>query len=244
MAQHHDLVRHLGDDGEVVGDVERGDAGIADGVLDGGQHVDLRGHVERRRRLVEDDQVGLRAQRHGGHDALQLAAGNLVREALADMFRIGQAELLEQRDGALFRFRAAALAVQQRRLDDLVHQPVGGIEGRRSRLRDVADFLAAQLAEALLAALQDIAAVEDDLAAGDPDAAAAIAHRRKADGRFAGAGLADQAEHLAAFQGQRDVVNEHDVLRRLAGRIDARLDAQIADVEQELRLFLDGCLGH
>ena len=146
VAQHHDLVRHLRDDGEIVGDVERGDAGVADGVLDGRQHVDLRGHVERGGRLVEDDQVRLGAERHGGHDALQLPAGHLVREALADVFRVGKAELLEQGDGALFGFGPLRRAVQQRRLDHLVHQPVRRIEGRRRRLRDIADFAAAQLA--------------------------------------------------------------------------------------------------
>ena len=87
VAQHHDLVRHLGHHGKIMGDVERGDAGIADGVLDRRQHIDLGGHVERGGGFVEDDQVWLRAERHGGHDTLQLAAGNLVRETLADVFR-------------------------------------------------------------------------------------------------------------------------------------------------------------
>ena len=153
VAQHHDLVGDLGDHGKVVGDVERGDAGVADGVLDRRQHVDLRRHVERRGRLVEDDQVGLGAQRHRRHHALQLAAGDLVREALADGFRVGQAELLEQRHRALLGLGAVADAVLQRGLDHLVHQPVRRVEGGRRRLRDVADLAAAQLAETVLAAL-------------------------------------------------------------------------------------------
>ena len=57
-------------------------------------------------------------------DALQLAAGDLVREALADVFGVGQAELPEQRDRALLGLGALGDAVLQRRLDDLVHQPV------------------------------------------------------------------------------------------------------------------------
>ena len=107
VPQHHDLVGDLRHHGEVVGDVEGGDAGVADRVLDGRQHVDLGGDVERGGRLVEDDQVGLGAQRHGGHRALQLAAGDLVREALAEIFRIGQAELPEQGDGPSSRPRRA-----------------------------------------------------------------------------------------------------------------------------------------
>ena len=148
VTQHHDLVGNLRHDGEVVGDVERGDAGVVDGVLDRRQHVDLRGHVKRCGRLVEDDQIGLGAQRHRRHDALQLAAGDLVREALADVFGVRQAELLEQRHGAFLGLGAGGDAVLQRGLDHLVHQPVRRIEGSRGRLRDVADLAAAQLAEA------------------------------------------------------------------------------------------------
>ena len=96
VAEHHDVVGDLRHDGEVVGDVERRRAGLVDGALDRGEHVDLRGHVERRRRLVEDDQVGLRAERHRRHRALQLAARNLVRVAAAESVGRGQAEHAEQ----------------------------------------------------------------------------------------------------------------------------------------------------
>jgi hypothetical protein len=136
MMSSDDLRHH----GKVVGDVERGHTGVVDRILDRGQHVDLRRHVERGGRLVEDDQVGFRAERHGGHGALQLAARDLVREALAEVFGVRQAELLEQLDGALLGVRTAHGAVQQRSLDDLVHQAVGGVEGRRRRLRDVTDL--------------------------------------------------------------------------------------------------------
>ena len=40
----------------------------------------LDGHVERRRRLVEEQQLRIGQQRHGDDDALLLAAGNLVRD--------------------------------------------------------------------------------------------------------------------------------------------------------------------
>ena len=234
VAQHHDLVGHLGDDGEVVGDVERGDAGIADRVLDRGQHVDLRRHVERGGRLVEDDQVRLRAQRHGRHDALELAAGDLVRVAAPDRLWIGQAELAEQFDGAPLGLLAGRGAVPQRRLDDLVHQAVRRVEGGSRRLRDIADLAAAQLAQPRHAALEDVAAVEDDLATGDLHAAAAITHRRQADGRLAGAGLADEAEHLALVELERDAVDDRHLARIFSRGIDRRLDLQVPDVEQEL----------
>ena len=115
-------------------------------------------------------------------------------------FGIGQAKLPEQGDGALFGFGAFGVAVFERRLDHLVHQPVGRVEGRRRRLRDITHLVAAQFAEAADAALHDVAAVEEDLAAGDFHAAAAKTHGGKADGGFAGAGFADKPEYLAALQ--------------------------------------------
>ena len=43
--------------------------------------------VERRHRLVADDQVGFRSQRAGDADALALAAGELVRPAICGIAR-------------------------------------------------------------------------------------------------------------------------------------------------------------
>ena len=57
--QHHDPVGDLGDDREVMGDVERRRAVLADELAKRRQALDLRRHVERRGRLVEDEDVGL-----------------------------------------------------------------------------------------------------------------------------------------------------------------------------------------
>ena len=42
------------------------------------QHFRLNGYVERRRRLVGDQKLGLVGNRHGDHHPLALAAGKLV----------------------------------------------------------------------------------------------------------------------------------------------------------------------
>lgn len=74
-AQHHDVVRHLGHNGQIVGDIERGNPpGVPDRFLDRHQHVNLGGHVQRSRRLIEHHQIGLRTQRQRGHATLQLPA--------------------------------------------------------------------------------------------------------------------------------------------------------------------------
>jgi hypothetical protein len=71
----------------------------------------LHGDVERRRRLVGDQQVRLVGERHGDHHALALAARQLVRIGAEPAFRIADADLLQQFET---RFRAAARALMQR----------------------------------------------------------------------------------------------------------------------------------
>ena len=69
------------------------------------QFEDLRldGDVERGGRLVGDDQLGVAGQRDGDHDALAHAAGKLVRILLQPPRRIGDADQIQQFDGALVR---------------------------------------------------------------------------------------------------------------------------------------------
>ena len=69
-----DVVGDTPHEAQVVGDEQHRHAiGLAQPIE---QHEDLRlhGHVERRRRLVGDEQIGLVGERHRDHDALALSA--------------------------------------------------------------------------------------------------------------------------------------------------------------------------
>ena len=75
-----DAIGRLGDHAHVVGDDDEPHAGL---VLEAAQEIeDLRldGHVERRRRLVGDQELRPAGERHGDHHALAHAARELVRE--------------------------------------------------------------------------------------------------------------------------------------------------------------------
>jgi hypothetical protein len=72
VAQHQDVVGHLRDDRQVVADVDRRHLPLAHDAAEGAQHLDLRRHVQRRRRLVEDHHLGVGDQRHRRHQPLQL----------------------------------------------------------------------------------------------------------------------------------------------------------------------------
>ena len=89
-------------------------------VLDVLEQVDdlrLDGHVQGRHRLVADDQLGLQGERAGDADALALATGELVREAVV-VLRV-EPDQLEQLLDPLLRaaLRGDALDLQ-RRADD------------------------------------------------------------------------------------------------------------------------------
>ena len=87
---HRDAVAGLQDQAEIVRDEDHRGAELLAEPLDQLDDAGLDGHVERRGRLVEQEQRRLRQQRHGDDDALLLAAGKLVRIGAHHALRIGQ----------------------------------------------------------------------------------------------------------------------------------------------------------
>ena len=71
------------DDAEVVGDEEVGDAEVALQLDEEVEHLGLDALVQRRHRLVADDELRVGGERAGDRYALELAAGELVGEASA-----------------------------------------------------------------------------------------------------------------------------------------------------------------
>ena len=74
-----DAIGDVVDDGEIVRDEQVGEAHALLQVAHQVQHLRLHRHVERRGRLVADQEFRMRGQRAGDGDALALAAGKLVR---------------------------------------------------------------------------------------------------------------------------------------------------------------------
>ena len=62
------------------------------------EHLGLHGHVEGGGRLVGDEQVGVVGDRHGDHDPLAHAAGELVRVLVDPLLRLRDADQVEQLD--------------------------------------------------------------------------------------------------------------------------------------------------
>ena len=87
-------------------------------------HLD--GDVERRGRLVGDQEVGLGDQHHRDHHALAHAARDLVRVEVVDPLRVADLHRLEHVERTLARLAPARLVVHAEGLGDLLadgHRP-------------------------------------------------------------------------------------------------------------------------
>jgi hypothetical protein len=119
VAHHHHLVGDLADHAQVVADEQHAHAVLALHLGDQLQDLALDGHVQRRGRLVGDQQLGLAGQRHRDHHALLLAAGQLVRIGAQAPLRLGHADFGQQLLGALQRLACATAQVLDQRLAQL-----------------------------------------------------------------------------------------------------------------------------
>ena len=201
-------------------------------LADGGQHLDLRRDVEGGRRLVEDQQLRLACHRHGDHGALQLAARDLMREALAERLRRRQVELGEQLGGAAARTRPIGSAVQHQGLRDLIAEARGRIEGGGRALGDIGDARSADRPQLGRGEAAKVLPVEHDASRRHGAARPDIAQGRQPQGGFAGARFADQPEHLAAREHEVDAVDQWPSTGRAGA--PPRLDPQSFEGEQRV----------
>ena len=140
-------VDDLGDDAEVVRDQDHADVELLLHAVDQLDDLRLHGHVERRRRLVGDQHVGVVHERHRDHRALPHAARELVRVVAGAAPRVRDADLSEQLDGARARLPARHVRVRAHRLGDLVADAVHRVQARERVLEDHRDVAAADLAQ-------------------------------------------------------------------------------------------------
>ena len=192
------------------------------------EHLRLHREVQRGHRLVADDHVGVERQRAGDADALTLAAGELLRVLVG---RLGaEADEVEQAADLHVAVLAAlvhAFVGAPRLGDDVagrhpgVQRRVGVLEDHLHAAAELQQFLAAQANGSMPSKLHG-ALVRT------------LQHQQCAGQRgLAAAGLADQAEGLAALEVEGDAVERAQPL--LAGVGHAERLAQVADLEQVLR---------
>jgi len=140
---HRDAVGHLGDDAKVVRDEEERQVVARFQLSKQLQDLRLDRDVERRCRLVGDDERWPAGERDGDHHALPHSAGQLMRVVADAPRRIGNPDRLEQLLGARPRFGARGLAVHDERFGDLVADAHHRVQRRHRLLEDQRDARAA-----------------------------------------------------------------------------------------------------
>lgn len=184
--------------------------------------------VERRDRLVADEQLRAEDQRPGNHDALALPAGELMRIA-PEQVRT-QADCLEQ----LERLLPASLGsgfepVDDERLDDLLADGQAPVE-RRERVLMHQLHPPAQGSPLAIARRADGLAREHD----PPARRRQQAEHEARGGRLAATGFADQAEGLAGGEGKADAVDGMEQSLLPTRRGDRIMPGEIVDAKQRV----------
>ena len=167
--------------------------------------------VEGGRRLVGDEQLRLAGEGHRDHHPLGHAARHLVREGLEAPLRVRDADHPQQLEGAV----AGGLAASS----------CGGARGPRRSAQPtsqtgfsdevgcwkIIEIRSPRILRISLAReLQQVRAVEQDLAGLDPARRPTRPHDRQAGHALAAAGLADEAHDLAAVDVEVDAVDGPD----------------------------------
>ena len=111
---HGDGIATLQNEPEIVRDEERGGSGSRGQILDQRDDARFDRHVERRRRLVEDQEPRVGKERHRDDDPLLLAARELMRIGAHDAVRVRQAHGLDDVERAQARFLLRDPVMDQR----------------------------------------------------------------------------------------------------------------------------------
>src|SRR5437867_8816165 len=208
---HDDPLRGLRDHAHVVCDQQDRHPQLRLQLVQELEDLRLDGDVERGRRLVGDQELGVARQRHRDHDALPHAARELVGVLLHPPLGVGDVHELEHVDRLGHRVAAPEPLVEPDGLGNLLADREYRVQRGHRLLEDHRDLFAADLAhlgrgqlEEALAPVVDRAL--DDAAGGLRDQA----HDRERRDALAGAGFADDAERLALVDVEIDPINGAD----------------------------------
>ena len=211
-----DPIGQAGHDAEVVGDEHDGRAGA---LLDAAQHLEhlgLHGDVERRGRLVGDEDVRVVGHGHGDDDPLLHPTRQLVRIAPGPGAGVGDADQVEQlRRPVPHPGAGQAGIVGGDRLGDLVAHPLDRVQGGQRLLEHDGQPPAAEPVEVALGQPEEVAPFEDD-GTRHRGGRGQQAHGGQHGDGLARAGLADDGQHLVLVHLERHAVDslQHTVVGR------------------------------
>ena len=197
---HGDTLDDIGDQREVVRDPYHRHAEPFLQLADQLDNLCLDRHVQRRGRLVGYQQARLADDRHGDHDTLPLATGELMRVVGKSRCCVRDAHQFEGLDDTLSRRGATHPAVHTQRLGQLIADIQHRVQRRHRILENHGDVASPQAAQAGFRQLAEIDAVEQDPAARHLARRRNQAHQRQRADRFAATAFTDDGERLAGIQ--------------------------------------------
>ena len=228
---HVDALAHPGDDAQVVRDEDERGVALRDELPQEVEDLRLDRDVERRRRLVCDEELRLAGERHGDHRALAHAARELMRVVLQPGLGAGDADLVEKLGDAAVGLALVQVEVGLERLPDLPPDRQDGIEAGHRVLEDHRDLAPADLPELAVGELQEVTSLERRASSGHGAGAWEDAEQRQRRHALAAAGLAHDAQRLAG----RDL--EGDPVHGVHGAASSpELDLHVLDREERLAL--------
>src|SRR5262249_50257881 len=197
LAGVHDchLVGAFRYDAEIVGDEQHGHAEPPLELADQLEDLRLDRHVECRGWLIRDQELGRAGERHGNHDALTLAAGELVRIIPDAFLGIGDLDEAQHLDRAIARLASACPLSEAYGFRHGVGDGDDRVQRGHRLLEDHRDLVAADAAHLLLRKARQISGLKSNFAADD--AAGTLGqklHNRERGHALAAAGLADQTD--------------------------------------------------
>ena len=224
---HRHLVGNVGDHPHVMSHQHAADLALFAQVADELEDLILDGDVQRRGRLIGDDELGIPGEGDGDHHPLAHATGELVRILLDAHVRVRDPHRPHQLEGLGKGRLAGQVGVGEDGLHQLLLHGEQRIEGGHGILEDETDARATNGPHLVLALAGDELAVEVDVTTGDATGRAQQIDDGVADGGFASAGLTDDADDLALFNRKREILDrgKHPV----AGGV---LDPQVFDFKQ------------
>ena len=229
--EDRDRVAEAVDDPEVVADEEDAPPlGSSDGFHEI-QDLRLDGHVERRGRLVEDEERGVTGQRRGNESTLLHAPAELVGIGAGYHVRARGPHLHQELAGGLKCLAPREPAVVDQRLGDLEADPERRVQRRERVLEDHADPVASQRPPLVRRQAAEVSPREAERARAERGFGTEEPEDRERRRALAGAGLADEAQGTALLDVERHVRERRE--RPPVGPVFHR---EVADLEERPRL--------
>ncbi len=191
---NHDVVRHLVDDAQIVGDEYNRSAVFSLKFVHQVQDLRLNGDVECRCRLVRNQDFRLTGKCHSNHNALTHTARKLVRILFQNRCGIGDLNSLEHLESLLRCLFFLHPLVNHKRLAKLAFYVENGVEAGHRLLEDNGYLVASDFAHIVYGDFGYILSVEQNFTAVNPAVFVKQSQNAHCLDAFAAARLADDTD--------------------------------------------------